>query len=409
LAGARGWARDPRDGQASDSPGLAPAPLAELDRRLKALVDSRELAGVAVLAARHGRPVHRLTYGYRDLAAGAPLSGDTIYRIYSMTKPVTAVAMMKLFERGLWSPDDPIAEHLPEFEKVRGPGGEPVSHPPTMRELMTHTAGFGYGVGSGPFDETDAAYVAAGVWQADGLRDLVARVAKAPLAYQPGSAWRYSISVDLQGAIIERLSGESLPAFMRDVIFDPLCMADTDFFVPPEKMGRLSKVYRKAAGGGLVVVEKPVFLGDPGLLPRLPSGGGGLYSTVTDYGRFAQMLLNGGELGGRRVLEPASVALMMSNHLPATLLATRHASGLQSIGMGRGYGFDGAVIYDPDLAGMPVGRGTYQWDGASGVWFWVDPANDLLFIGMIQRMDRQGFPRLQEMTQSLIANALLGT
>lgn len=394
------------DGAAPGSTGLRAAPFTELDRRLKSLVDLGELAGVAVLAARHGRPVHRLTYGYQDLAAGKPLASDTIYRIYSMTKPVTAVAMMKLFERGLWSPDDPVAKHLPEFENVKGPGGEPVSHPPTMRELMTHTAGFGYGVGSGPFDETDAAYVAGGVWLADGLQDLATRVSRAPLAYQPGSSWRYSISVDLQGAVIERLSGLSLPDFMREAIFHPLDMTDTDFFVPAHKMRRLSKVYRRSAGGGLTVVDKPVFLGDPRLSPKLPSGGGGLYSTLTDYGRFAQMLLNRGELGGRRILEPGSVALMMSNHLPAHLLATSRPSGLQRIGRGRGYGFGGAVIYDPEMADMPVGRGTYQWDGASGVWFWVDPANDLFFVGMVQRMDRDDFPRLQDMTQSLLAHAL---
>lgn len=387
---------------------LAPDRLAAMDRQLVDFVENGELAGVDVLVARHGRAVHRFRYGFADLAARRPLEDDTIYRIYSMTKPVTAVAMMVLHERGLWAPDDPIVAHLPEFANLMGPDGHPPRHPPTMRELMTHTAGFGYGLGGGDLDATDAAYITAGVWAAESLADMAARVATVPLALQPGAAWRYSLSMDLQGAVIERLSGQSLSDFMRTTIFEPLGMTDTEFYVPAEKLPRLASFYHKFGADQLTAFEQPVFLGDPGERPNVPSGGGGLYSTMADYATFAQMLLGQGRAGDVRVLKPESVALMTANHLPDDIVANEVVSGFQRVGPGRGYGFNGAVFFDPLAAGSPVGRGTYQWDGASGVWFWIDPENDLLFVGMIQRLLQDGMPRLQDLTQAWVAEALAG-
>ena len=380
--------------------------LDEIEAKLARFVADGELAGVAFLVARHGRVVRRATLGWKDIARGEPLAEDTIYRIFSMTKPVTAVAMMALFERGLWRLDDPIAKHLPEFADVKGPGGAAVDHAPTIRELMTHTAGFGYAVGLGPYDETDSAYLAAGVWEADGLADFSNRLAAIPLAYQPGSAWRYSLSMDLQGAIIERLTGQGLPAFMRETIFAPLCMIDTDFFVPEPKLPRLATPYHKYGTDRLTVVDHPRYARDPRVIPTVPSGGGGLVSTLDDYARFAQMLLNGGILDDVRILSPQSFAVMTANHLPTAILETGFIAGAQRIGPGRGYGFNGAVFHDPALAGSPVGRGTYQWDGASGVWFWIDPQNDLMFIGMIQRMMQPGMAPLQALTQAWVAEAL---
>lgn len=380
--------------------------LARIDAALSGFIAKGVLPGAAILVARRGKVVHRSTLGLKHIASGEPLAEDTIYRIFSMTKPVTAVAMMLLHEQGLWSPDDPIAKHLPEFADLKGPGGAAPEHPPTMRELMTHTAGFGYGIGLGPHDETDAAYIAAEVWQSDDLAQMARRVAAIPLAYQPGSAWRYSLSMDLQGAIIERLSGQSLADFMRSRIFEPLGMVDTDLFVPAEKLPRLATLYHMYGMTELTVLDHPGFVRDPRSIPKLASGGGGLYSTISDYARFAQMLLGQGELDGVRILQPRSVALMTANHLPEAILTRGVVAGMQRIGPGRGYGFNGAVFSDPAAAGSPVGRGTYQWDGASGVWFWIDPENDLLFVGMIQRMMQEGMPPLQELTQTLIAEAL---
>jgi len=392
---------------APETVGLSSKGLARIDDLLARAIADGELPGAAVLVARDGKVAHRSVQGLNSLAEKTPLTEDAIFRIFSMTKPVTAVAMMILHDEGLWSPDDPIAKHLPAFAGVKGPGGAPVDHPPTLRELMTHTAGFGYGIGPGPHDETDQAYIAAGVWQADDLADLSRRVASIPLAYQPGTSWRYSLGMDLEGAVIERLSGQSLPDFMRSRILAPLGMADTDFLIPEAKRARQTTLYHMYGTTELTVLDHPGFVRDNRTIPRIASGGGGLYSTLDDYARFAQMLLNGGELGGVRVISPEAVRMMTANHLPDALMQKGFLAGMQRIGPGRGYGFNGAVFTDPALADSPVGQGTYQWDGASGAWFWIDPEHQILFVGMIQRMLQEGMPRLQALTQALVAEAML--
>ncbi len=391
-----------------DNEGVSSEGLARIDALLAGFIASGELAGAATLVARRGRIIHRSAQGLKNIARTEPVADDTIFAIFSMTKPVTAAAMMVLYEEGRWSPDDPIARHLPEFAEVKGPGGGAPAHAPTMRELMTHTAGFGYGVGPGPHDATDKAYIAAGVWQAPSLTDFSHRVAGVALAYEPGEAWRYSLSTDLQGAIIERLSGVSLPDFMRERLFTPLGMADTDFYVPASKRPRMATLYHRYGVTHLTVLDMPGFTRDGLAIPGLASGGGGLYSTAMDYARFAQMLLNKGELDGERVLKPASVETMTANHLPSAIIQARPLVGSQRIEPGRGYGYNGAVFYDPAKAGSPVGRGTYQWDGAAGTWFWIDPQNDLLYVGMIQRMMQAGMPPLQDLTQAMIAEAING-
>jgi len=393
--------------------GLTPAGLARVDHAIGEMIAAKELAGAVTLVARHGKIVHRSAQGLKDIASGEPLALDTIFRIYSMTKPVTAVAMMILHDQGLWSPDDPIAKHLPEFEGVRvftglGADGalltEAAGHPPTLRELLTHTAGFRYGFD--PQDPLDAAYIASGVWTSTSLAEMMRRLATLPLGYQPGTKWLYSLSMDVQGAIIEKLSGQTLPDFMRERIFKPLGMVDTDFFVPAEKAPRLATLYHHSKSKGLSVMDRPLLGRDASKIPGLPSGGGGLFSTAADYARFAQMLLNKGSLGGVRILEPASVALMTANHLSDEILGGGHGVGLQQIRPGYGYGFNGAVFHDPPAAGSRVGRGTYQWDGAAGTWFWVDPEHHLLYVGLIQRMAEDGAPHLQAITQQLIAEAM---
>ena len=382
--------------------GLSAEGLASVDAALAELITAGELAGAVILVALHGKVVHRSEQGLKDVETGEPLARDTIFRIYSMTKPVMGAAMMILHDRGLWSPDDLVAKHLPEFAGVKLADGSAPSPAPTMRHLMTHTAGLAYGFD--PNDPTDAAYIAAEVWRSDGLAEMARRLAGCPLAYQPGSRWRYSIAMDVQGAMLERLTGRTLPDFMREEIFAPLGMVDTDFFVPAAKLPRLAKLYRHSKRGHPVEVE-PLFGRDASRIPRVPSGGGGVYSTADDYARFAQMLLNKGELDGVRILSEEAVSLMTTNHLSDDLLAGGYGVGQQQIRPGFGYGFDGAVFYDPAAAGSKVGRGTYLWDGAAGTWFWIDPANDLLFVGLIQRMDER-CPPVQRITQTLIGEAL---
>src|SRR6185437_4734743 len=254
----------------------------------------------------------------------------------------------------------------------------------------------------------DTPYKKAHVWSADSMAEFSQRVARLPLCYQPGRKWLYSMSMDVQGASVERLSGETLPDFMHKRIFAPLKMADTAFWAPPEKAGRLATLYRTSRKGGLVAMERPPMMGDNLSPPKVPGGGGGLVSTLDDYARFAQMLLNRGALDGVRVLSEDAVTLMSRNHLPDWMLEAGFGVGAMQIRPGFGYGFNGAVFTDPDAAGIPVGKGTYEWDGAAGTWFWVDWANDLIYVGMIQRFAATpDAVNAQQLTQKLMANAIL--
>ena len=392
--------------------GLSQAGLTAIDTYLQDWIDKGVLAGVVTLTARHGKIAHTSTLGHKDLASAEPMALDTVFRIFSMTKPVTAVAMMILHDRGLWSPEDPIAKHLPAFTGANVFGGldgdgAPIliaaDHEPTLRELLTHTAGLTYG--REPMGGLEALYEAANVWGSANLTDMAARLGALPLAYQPGTKWIYSLAMDVQGAIIEKLSGKSLPDFMREEIFAPLGMVDTAFHTPPEKRSRLATLYRFSSSRGLVPLPFNPLLPDHEAPPALASGGGGLVSTVGDYARFAQMLLNRGQLDGRRIISEQAASLMMTNQLSDEMLAQGWGVGHQQIRPGFGYGFNGVVFTDPQEAGIPVGHGTYHWDGAAGTWFWVDPENDLLFVGMVQLLSEQS-PALQATTQTLMAEAL---
>ena len=396
-----------------ESVGLSTEGLKKIDGFLQGLVDDGTLAGVVTLVARHGKTVHTSVMGKKDIAAGEPLALDTIFRIFSMTKPVTGVAMSIRHDEGYWQADDLISKHLPAFEGVRvfdgvdADGGlktVAAASPPTLRQLLTHTAGFSYGFD--PNDPLDKAYQAAKVWESDSLPQMAEKVAGLPLAYQPGTKWKYSMSMDIQGAMIERWTGQSLPEFYAKRIFEPLGMVDTAFHTPPEKRARLAKLYRFSPTQKKLT-EAPSILGrDYETPPKLGNGGGGLVSTAADYARFAQMLLNGGEFEGRRIVSAAALKEQMTNHLSDELLRGGYGVGLQQMRPGYGHGYDGAVFCDPEAAGVPVGKGTYQWDGAAGTWFWVDPVHDLLYVGLIQRF-AENSPPLQKITQTMMADAYL--
>ena len=396
-----------------ESVGLSAEGLAKIDEYLARHVEDGTLAGVVTLVARHGKTVHTSVMGKKDLASGEPLALDTIFRIFSMTKPVTGVAMAILHDEGRWRMDDPIAKHLPEFEGVRvfdglDEAGKPktvaAEHAPTMRELMTHTAGLSYGFN--PADPLDKLYQDAHLWQSASLAEFSKKLAALPLAYQPGTKWVYSMSMDVQAAMIERLTGQSAPDFYRTRIFEPLGMVDTAFHTPPQKAARRATLYRWSPSRKSLQPSPSLLGGDHEAPPALANGGGGLVSTVTDYARFAQMLLNGGELDGQRIVSAEALKLMMSNHLPDWMLETGFGIGAQQIRPGFGYGWNGAVFTDPDAAGVPVGKGTYHWDGAAGTWFWVDPTHDLLYVAMIQRLAETS-PAFQKDTQTLMADAIL--
>jgi len=375
-------------------------------------VTARDYLGAVTLIAQDGKTVEHRAYGWRDLAKTAPMQRDTIFRIYSMTKPIIGVAMMMLYEEGKWLPDDPLSRHIPELANLKvfaglDAQGKPIleapAHPPTVGELLTHSAGFTYGIfGDTPVDKMVRE---ADPLDAGSLKGMIERLSKLPLAYQPGTKWMYSLSVDVQGYLVEKLSGKPLPEFLRERIFTPLGMKDTAFNVPQDKLSRLATVYLSALKNGKLDPQPR----DPNVtkVPGLPSGGGGLYSTAGDYLRFAQMLANGGALGDVRILAPATVNVMRSNHLAPNLRTGEFRIGIQRMRAGFGFGYDVAVFDDPALIGSPVGKGTYLWDGAASTFFWVDPTNDVVFIGMIQRRVGSGLPPVQLMSRPLTYQALV--
>jgi CubicO group peptidase (beta-lactamase class C family) len=397
-----------------ESVGFSPERLDNLHKLIQDEIDHHRLAGAITLLARHGKIVDYRTYGMRDLAASTPMTNDTIFRDYSMTKPVTGVAMMILYEQGKWLPTDPISKYIPEFAHLKVFNGVDAEgkmilvdpdHPPTMRELMSHSAGFSYGNGH---TVVDAMYKELDPQHAANLQEMIDKLAKIPLNYQPGKGWTYSLSMDIQGYIVEKLSGQSLPDFMRDHIFTPIGMKDAGFFVPPYNRPRFATNYRDNPQGELVpTASTPGPPADYATQPTLASGGGGLVSTVEDYYRFAQMLGNGGQLNGTRVLSPATVRLMTSNHLPKEILTGQFGIGQHIMRPGFGYGFNCAVVFDPPEANMSDGKGTFFWDGAAGTWFWVDPTNDLVLVGMIQRMTSPDNHSLVYRSHATVYSALI--
>jgi CubicO group peptidase (beta-lactamase class C family) len=272
-----------------------------------------------------------------------------------------------------------------------------------MGELMSHTAGFTYGLfGSSAVDKM---YGQANVLGAASLKEFIDKLAPLPLAYEPGQGWVYSVSVDIQGYLVEKLSGQPFADFLRTRIFEPLGMNDTAFFVPENKLSRLATVYQLTAEGLKPMPRDPAVSKAPGF----PSGGGGLYSTGGDYLRFAQMLANRGELSGARILAPSSVELMTTNHVPeAVKAAGKFGIGAYRQQPGFGFGFDVAIYEDPTRLGTSVGKGTYLWDGIAGTWFWIDPVNDIVFVGIIQRWAGPSpGPNIEDLSRSLTMQALV--
>jgi CubicO group peptidase (beta-lactamase class C family) len=394
--------------------GFSTERLERLHALLQQEVDQKQIAGIVTILARHGKVVDYRTYGQRDLASGAAMGKDAIFRDYSMTKPVTAVAMLTLYEEGKWLPADPISRFIPEFEHLKVFKGYDANgkmilvdpdHAPTMRELMSHTAGFTYGFGATPIDQM---YRDQHVLASPNLQAMIDKLAQIPLLYQPGKAWVYSVSMDIEGYIVEKLSGKPLPQIMAERIFKPLGMRDAGFYVPAEKRARFATNYRPDADGHLAVVGAVGDLpSDYATEPTMPSGGGGMVSSAEDYFRFAQMLANQGELDGKRILAPSSVKLMTSNHVPASLLTGEFGGGMHVMRPGFGYGMNCAVVFDPLEANLSDGKGTFLWDGAAGTWFWVDPANDIVFVAMIQRMASPDNHHIEYLSHAVVDQALI--
>jgi CubicO group peptidase (beta-lactamase class C family) len=353
--------------------GLSSDTLELAIQKMQQLVDSSQYAGITTLVMKDGKLVHQKHFGFANIEDQVPVQENTIYRIFSMTKPVTAVALMTLYDEGKFQLDDKVSKYIPEFEGalVYTPdeeGGftlEPQENELSIRHLLTHTSGIPYGWDQKAY--VDSLYRVHGVggWDSTTIGEKMRSLASLPLKSQPGTKWEYGLSIDVAGYLVEVLSGTPLDEYMKTKIFDPLGMDDTGFYVPKEKLERFAGVYYRDGQGGL---KTNTFSSDLYLRPdKVFSGGGGLVSTMGDYLTFCQMLLNGGELGGKKILEESTVALIMSDQLPESASYNEKS----------GYGLAGAVNLE---------SGVYSWAGAASTNFWIDPENNMIIITYAQLM-----------------------
>lgn len=358
-------------------------------------IDENKLPGMITLVARHGKIVHSGTYGVMD--EGRPMRQDAIFRIASMTKPVTSVAAMILFEEGYFGLDDPVAGYIPEFRNLKifssvdGEGIHTVDpvRPMTIRDLLTHTSGL---TGVGADSPVDSMYAAANL--SDGtLKEMVRKLSGIPLLYQPGTTWNYSRSTDVLGYLVEVLSGKPLDVFLKERIFIPLGMEDTDFYVPEEKYERVGSVYAPDSAG-IKIIMKPD-TNSVSTPVKFLSGNGGLYSTAADYLVFSQMLLNKGVYNGVRILESKTVDLMTTNRISGVRMPDDDFFGPLMTGMGFGFGF--AVITDKSKADMTGSDGSYWWSGSGNTYFWIDPHEDLIMILMTQFVPNFCYPVFRQL------------
>jgi CubicO group peptidase (beta-lactamase class C family) len=363
--------------------------LARIAEVMQRGIGDGSLPGAVTLIARHGQIVHFETHGLRDRERQVPMTKDTLFRIYSMTKPITSVAAMMLYEEGRFDLEDRLAEYLPEFANVQV-AIDPDKHenaiktrkparPITIRDLLRHTAGLTYGA----FGDTsvDREYRKAGVLSPTKTNaEVVTQLATIPLQFDPGSRWHYSAATDVLGRLVEVISGQTLGEYFARRIFEPLGMKDTFFRVPPDKLSRLATMYSEV-DGALQPSPPSEIERYTSANTKFESGGGGLVSTASDYLRFCEMLRRGGELEGKRLLAPRTVALMSQNHLTVE-------SPIPGFGFGLGF----AVTSEPGKLGVVTSKGTYSWGGAAGTSFWIDPALDLVGIYMVQIRPQQRPP-----------------
>lgn len=390
--------------------------IAALETTMGDYLSDGRLYGIHTRLAQDGEIVSDYYAGLRGLESGAPIEDDTIYRIYSMSKPITGVAMMMLWEEGLFDLDDPVSKFIPEFETLKVLDGvaedgsailAELDRQPTMRELMSHTSGFGYGLSGA--DPVNAAFRDKKVLESPDLQSFIDQTAEIPLLFQPGEAWFYSVGMDIQGAIIERLSGQTYGAFLQSRLFEPLDMVDTGFFVPDDKYDRLSEVYGfDPETGAMVPVPYPSVLFREETV-AFESGGGGLVSTMDDYSRFAQMLVNRGMFEGVQILKPETIDVMTANVLTEdqyiSSLGVNQGETYPGLGMGLTFG----TIEDPAAVPSETPAGSYFWGGAAGTWFWIDPVNKLYFVGMIQVFDNNnpnGPLEMRETSSAAVYGAL---
>ena len=363
-------------------------------------IEPGKIAGCQVSVARHGHLAYFRSFGLMDRERNRPTRDDTIYRIYSMTKPITSVALMTLYEQGHFQLNDPVSRFVPSWKDHRvwtaGEGDtmstEPAHRPVSFRDVLTHMAGFTYGGGlpgvgvQHPIDHIYRGLKVRSFGSQDSMQVFLDKLGQVPLRYQPGTAWMYSLATDVCGALVEIISGKPFAEYLQETIFEPLGMKDTAFFVPPEKQDRFAANYQRMPDKTLKLIDDPEtshYLADPGF----KSGGGGLVGTSADYLRFCEMLRRGGELDGQRVIGPRTLELMHMNHLPGGQDLTQVALGTFSETANEGVGFGlGFASTQGQVQTGTLGAGDYYWGGAASTIFWVDPKEDLCVVFMTQLM-----------------------
>ncbi|MFF7853237.1 serine hydrolase [Streptomyces sp. NPDC007904] len=401
---------DPREA------GLDAGALERLDRHLARRVDEGRMPGFLLAVARGGRVAHLTAYGARDVAAGLPVGSDTLWRIYSMTKPVTSVGALMLVEEGRLALDDPVGRYLPAFAAPRvyesgsgdGVRTRPAAGPLLVRHLMTHTSGLTFGFYHA--HPVDALYRAAGlessVVPGSDLAETVDVYARLPLQFDPGTQWNYSVSSNVLGRIIEVVSGQPLDVFLAERVFRPLGMTDAGFEVTGEQAERLAELYGETADGGIEVVAGLPLRGRP----RFLSGSGGMVASAHDMHRFMELLRRRGELDGVRLLDAGTVGLMTRNHLPggADLRAVGSRPAHDEPGNdGVGFGLGVSVVIDPSRTQVPSGLGTYGWSGVATTTFWIDPGRDLTVQFYTQVRPRSSNPVFRDLRR-LVHEAVAG-
>ena len=384
--------------------GFSAARLEKINPIMQRYVDEKKLAGIITLAARQGKVVHAEKFGMQEIAANKPMAFDTIFRIYSMTKPIASVALMMLHEEARFHLSDPVAKYLPEFSdmKVYGVDGEleDARREMTIRHLLTHTSGLSYGFH--PTAPVDQLYHKAkpldfGV----SPREMVRILGDLPLRYHPGKVWHYSVATDVVGTLIEVLADMPFADFLQEKIFNPLGMVDTGFYVSPEQQGRFAANYGPCKENGLKVIDGVET--SPYCTPNVrQSGGGGLVSTTSDYLQFSQLVLNRGELDGVRLLGRKTVELMTQNHLAPSMFPMQLGDTMPGIGFGLGF----SVVMDVAQTQLPGSAGTHGWGGAANTHFWLDPVEEMLGIIMLQYMPSGTYPVIQDF-KSLVYQALV--
>ncbi len=414
-----------------EAAGMSKAAFDRIEDHLKRrYIDAGRFPGTQLLVYRRGNIVHSAVQGLADIERKVPMKDDTIFRIYSMTKPITSVAFMMLVEQGLVALDEPVHKYIPEwknlgvFQAGTAPAfmTRPPARPMQIVDLLRHTSGLTYGFQQR--SNVDAAYrekQIGAVEKAGTLDTMIADLAKIPLEFAPGEAWNYSVSTDVIGYLVGKISGMPFEQFLKERIFNPLGMTDTDFHVPAEKAHRFAACYNASPGGmmsfhspgasGLTLQDDPAtssFLTPPAFI----SGGGGLCSTAADYLTFCRALLNGGELGGVRLIGPKTLALMATNHLPGgrDLPEMSRSMFAEATYNGIGFGLGFSVTMDPAKTLIPGSPGEYAWGGAATTSFWIDPAEELIAIFMTQVLPSSAYPvrrELRTMVYSAITDSNL--